>query len=82
MASTTSEPRTPYNGKCGFCESRHAAVAYGEHVQWRSCVRVAPWGRMILLGDTKSPDGPVLSYTHSEWNEFISRVKRGEYPSY
>ena len=46
------------------------------------CVRVAPWGDMVLLGDTKSPDGPVFSYTHSEWNEFISRVKRGEYQSY
>lgn len=46
------------------------------------CVRVAPWGRMILLGDTKSPGGPVLSYTHSEWNDFIARVKRGEFPTY
>jgi hypothetical protein len=47
-----------------------------------SCVRVAPWGGKVLLGDTKSPDGPVLSYTHSEWNEFISRIKRGEYRGY
>lgn len=47
-----------------------------------SCVRVAPWGDMVLLGDTKSPDGPVLSYTHSEWNEFISRIKHGEYQSH
>ena len=42
-----------------------------------SCVRVAPWGEMVLLGDTKSPDGPVLAYSHSEWNEFIGRIKRG-----
>ena len=47
-----------------------------------SCVRVAPWGDMVLLGDTKFPDGPVLSYTHSEWDEFISRIKCGEYGSY
>ena len=47
-----------------------------------SCVRVAPWGEKVLLGDTKSPDGPILSYTHSEWNEFISRIKRGEFRSY
>ena len=47
-----------------------------------SCIKVAPWGDMVLLGDTKSPDAPVLSYTHSEWNEFISRIKRGEYQGY
>jgi hypothetical protein len=46
------------------------------------CVRVAPWGQMMLLGDSKSPDGPVLTYTHSEWNEFIARVKRGDYKGY
>jgi Domain of unknown function (DUF397) len=47
-----------------------------------SCVRVAPWRGMVLLGDTKSPDGPVLAYTHSAWNQFIARMKRGEYGSY
>jgi hypothetical protein len=47
-----------------------------------SCVRVARWGEVVLLGDTKSPDGPVLTYTHSEWNQFIARMKRGEYGSY
>ena len=46
------------------------------------CVRVAPWGKVILLGDTKSPVGPVLSYTHSEWNEFIAQVKRGDYGTF
>ena len=46
------------------------------------CVQVAPWGQMILLGDTKSPNGPILSYSHSEWNHFIARVKRGEFRSY
>ena len=46
------------------------------------CVRVAPWGQMILLGDTKSPDGPALAYTRSEWNVFIARVKRGDYKVY
>lgn len=44
-----------------------------------SCVRVAFWNQKVLLGDTKSPDGPIFSYTRPQWNEFIERVKRGEY---
>jgi hypothetical protein len=47
-----------------------------------SCVRVALMNQTVLLGDTKSPDGPVLSYTWPQWNDFIERIKRGEYDSH
>lgn len=46
------------------------------------CVRIASRGQTVLLGDSKFPDGPVLTYTQPEWNEFIARVKRGAYDSY
>jgi Domain of unknown function (DUF397) len=43
------------------------------------CVRVAPTAEMVILGDSKNPSGPVLSYTKSEWNSFISRARLGEF---
>ena len=53
-------------------------------VTWRvapcqggSCVRVAHTGGAILIGDTKNPDGDVLTYTLSEWQEFVAAVKQG-----
>jgi uncharacterized protein DUF397 len=46
------------------------------------CVRVAPWGQGVLLGDTKSPDGPILAYSQLEWDEFVKRIKRGDYDDY
>ena len=42
-----------------------------------TCVRVAPSGKMIILGDSKNPDGPVLRYTRSEWDIFIAGIKHG-----
>jgi predicted secreted Zn-dependent protease len=47
--------------------------------QGGSCVRVANTGRAILIGDTKSPDGDVLTYTVSEWREFVAGVKHGDF---
>jgi uncharacterized protein DUF397 len=44
-----------------------------------ACIRVAPSGKMIVLGDSKNPDGPVLRYTRSEWGEFIAGVKHGDF---
>ncbi|MGH3396264.1 MAG: DUF397 domain-containing protein [Streptosporangiaceae bacterium] len=44
-----------------------------------SCVRVAASGDTILIGDSKSPDGPVLAYTQSEWLTFVEGVKQGDF---
>jgi Domain of unknown function (DUF397) len=46
--------------------------------QGGSCVRVAPSNGMILIGDTKNPGG-VLTYTASEWQEFVAGIKRGDF---
>jgi predicted secreted Zn-dependent protease len=43
------------------------------------CVKVAATGEMILVGDSKASDGPILSYTPAEWREFVSRVKNGDF---
>lgn len=61
-------------------------IAYAS-VTWRvaqrcesgACVRVARYGEMIVVGDTKNPNGPVLPYMKAAWREFVNRVKNGEF---
>jgi hypothetical protein len=36
-------------------------------------------GRLILMRDSKNPDGPVLAFTEDEWRAFIAGVKDGEF---
>jgi predicted secreted Zn-dependent protease len=43
------------------------------------CVQVAVSEQMVVIGDTKSPDGPFLSYTPAEWRDFVSGVKKGDF---
>lgn len=57
------------------------------NVAWRvardcdggSCIRVAPHKGMIVIGDTKNPDGPVLSYSHDEWLAFVKGIRQGDF---
>jgi predicted secreted Zn-dependent protease len=44
-----------------------------------SCVQVAASGDMIVIGDSKFPDGPVLAYSHSEWSTFVEGVRQGDF---
>lgn len=44
-----------------------------------TCVKVAAAEQMILIGDSKTPDGPILRYTAAEWREFVSGVKNGDF---
>ena len=44
-----------------------------------TCIKVAAIGQMILVGDSKSPDGPILTYTPAEWRDFVSGVKNGDF---
>lgn len=61
----------------------------GEELTWHiaancesgACVQVAAAGENIVLGDSKSPDGPLLSYTRTEWDAFVMGIKRGEFDS-
>ncbi|HUK71160.1 MAG TPA: DUF397 domain-containing protein [Streptosporangiaceae bacterium] len=36
-------------------------------------------GRLILMRDSKNPEGPVLAFTEAEWRAFIAGVKDGEF---
>jgi hypothetical protein len=34
---------------------------------------------MIFIGDSKAPDGPVLTYHPNEWDQFVAGVKNGDF---
>lgn len=44
-----------------------------------ACIRVAPRGDQIVIGDSKNPDGPVLTYSRTEWHAFVDGVRQGDF---
>ncbi len=34
---------------------------------------------MIVIGDSKNPDGPMLSYSRSEWVAFVEGIRQGDF---
>jgi predicted secreted Zn-dependent protease len=44
-----------------------------------SCIKVAASGDIVLIADSKEPDGPVLAYTPAEWREFLAGAKNGDF---
>lgn len=47
-----------------------------------NCVQVARRESVIMVGDSKHPDGPVLSYTLQEWDAFLDGAKKGEFDDF
>jgi hypothetical protein len=45
-----------------------------------SCIEVAKSDEMILIRDSKDPDGPVLRFSQDEWNAFVLGVRQGDLP--
>lgn len=44
-----------------------------------ACVQVAATEHGILLGNSRQPAGPALSYTPDEWHEFVAGIKNGDF---
>lgn len=44
-----------------------------------NCVEVAFVGDVIVVRDSKSPQGPVLIFTPNEWDAFVDGAKDGEF---
>ncbi len=40
-----------------------------------ACVEVMAKEEMVLVRDSKDPDGPVLQFTRDEWQKFIDFIK-------
>lgn len=41
------------------------------------CIRVASQGDEIVIGDSKNPNGPVLTYSRTEWHAFVGGIRQG-----
>ena len=44
-----------------------------------ACLMVARQGELILIGNTKHPEGPVSVFTRDEWRNFITGIKLGAF---
>ncbi|SHF40126.1 DUF397 domain-containing protein [Streptoalloteichus hindustanus] len=38
------------------------------------CVEVAPASGDVAVRDSKNPDGPALTFSHSQWRSFLARL--------
>ena len=45
------------------------------HCESNACVEIAVDGDHVLMRRSTDPDGPILSFTRSEWDAFIAAVK-------
>lgn len=43
------------------------------------CVKVAASDQAVLIADSKQPGGPILSYSRTEWREFVTGIKNGDF---
>jgi hypothetical protein len=43
------------------------------------CVEVAPVEDGFLVRDSKARNGPVLEFSSTEWNEFLSAAREGRF---
>ncbi|MDT3438000.1 MULTISPECIES: DUF397 domain-containing protein [unclassified Pseudofrankia] len=43
------------------------------------CVEAAPVHGGMLLRDSTDPKGPVLAFSNSEWDAFLTGVRGGEF---
>jgi hypothetical protein len=44
-----------------------------------NCVEVGKTGDLVLMRDSKDPDGPVLKFTPAEWDAFRAGMAAGEF---
>jgi len=44
-----------------------------------NCVEVAALGQTVYVRDSKSPRGPTLAFTTTEWAAFVTGVRDGEF---
>lgn len=45
------------------------------HCDSNACVEVADQEDVVLMRNSKDPDGPVLRFTRDQWREFVQSLK-------
>lgn len=66
--------KRPHSASYGALSWRVARLCNGG-----ACVRVAADGETVLIGDSKDPDGAVLTYSRSEWTAFVEGIRQGDF---
>ncbi len=44
-----------------------------------NCIEVAASGDAIIVRDSKSPQGPMLTYGRGQWENFVEGIKLGAF---
>ncbi|WP_030161575.1 DUF397 domain-containing protein [Glycomyces sp. NRRL B-16210] len=58
-------------------DEKHQSPRFQTACESSTCVEVASFANLVLVRDSKDPEGPVLSFSQIEWQEFIAGVKQG-----
>lgn len=61
-------------GRPGGLDWRHGSSCNGG-----TCVEVARFREKIAVRDSGNPTGPILTFTASNWEDFITNIKAGEF---
>jgi hypothetical protein len=56
-----------------------AAWRKSSHSGSNGCVEIAFLDGQIAMRDSKDRGGPVLQFTHKEWEAFLGGVRAGEF---
>lgn len=60
---------------CGGGECVEVVWRQSRHCDSSACVEVTDQEGVVLMRDSKDPDGPVLQFTKEQWQEFIRFLK-------
>jgi hypothetical protein len=71
MSMINSEPEVP--NYLWFKSTRSASNG--------NCVEVAFAVQMVAIRDSKDPTGPVLRFTRSAWQDFLTSIRAGAFES-
>ncbi len=44
-----------------------------------ACIKVARNGEIVLIGNSRSPEGPFSEFTVEEWRRFLDGAKSGDF---
>jgi hypothetical protein len=70
--------KSSYSGTNGACVEV-AFLKSGASVDNGTCVEVGACDCGVKVRDSKDPEGPVLNFTHAEWDAFVAGVHNREF---
>jgi hypothetical protein len=59
-----------------WLKSSHSNGGYGDQT---NCVEVAQLSGRVAMRDSKDRAGPVLAFTHPEWQAFVGGIRTSQF---